>query len=210
MIDLAFGVSGARAHAHAAVPTLMFRLQIREAQKRAIHAILLRCQLQIEPRRRRHVAVEQERLIDVFGTAERWGEMLRPLVWAQTTLNVTAFEGSTEVDLPVACTYDFDVTSAKYLAALDEGDVPLRFLFSGTVFVKAPNGFMVQQVPWDKEAVYRMPLSVWHELMESYFPGAAWIRVRRETLDLLQRFRAKNGLTSWDEAIEAMLAETVR
>jgi hypothetical protein len=48
---------------------------------------------------------------------------------------------------------------------------------------------------------------VWRELMESYFPGCAWIRVKHETLDLLQRFRAKNGMTSWDEAIEAILAE---
>ena len=207
MISLTFGVSGVRAEKHAAVPTLMFSLQIRESAGRTIHAILLRCQLQIEPRRRRYIPEEQERLTDVFGESERWSETLRPVIWNQSTINVPPFEGSTQLDLPVACTYDFDVTSAKYLAALDNGEIPLRFLFSGTVFVKSPHGFMVEQVPWDREAVYRMPVAVWRELMESYFPGCAWIRVRHETLDLLQRFRAKNGLTSWDEAIEAILAE---
>ncbi len=208
MTGISFGVAGAKPLAHALVPTLAFRLQLRATQP--VQAILLRCQLQIEPRRRKYSESEKDRLADVFGTAERWSETLRPLVWSQSTINVPPFESAVEVDLPVACTYDFEVTAAKYLAAMDDGEIPLRFLFSGTMFVKAENGFLVQQIPWDKEATYRMPIAAWRELMDSYFPESAWIRVSRETLDVLQRFRAKNGLTSWDETIEAMLAEAVR
>jgi hypothetical protein len=205
MSDLSFQVTGVAALANAAVPTLAFRLQIREA--RPVHSILLRTQLQIEPRRRGHAPEEQERLMDLFGVPERWNETLRPLIWSHSTLNVPGFEGSIDVDLPIGCTYDFEVTAAKYLAALEGGEIPLRFLFSGTVFVKTPTGFMVQQVPWDKEALYRMPVAVWRQLMDAYFPGSAWICVRRETLASMQRFRAKNGLTSWDETIGAMLGE---
>ncbi len=208
MIDLSFAITRVKPLTNAVVPTLAFKLRIEAT--RPVHAILLRCQLQIEPRRRKHAPGEQDRLIDLFSVPEKWGESLRPLIWTQASINVPAFEESIEVDVPVACTYDFEVTSAKYLAALESGEIPLRFLFSGTVFVKSPNGFMVQQVPWNKEAVYRMPLAVWRELMDSYFPGSAWIRVRQETLEALQRFRAANGMRSWDEAIEAMLSEGVR
>ena len=36
-----------------------------------------------------------------------------------------ASPASTEVDLPVTCTYDFEVAAAKYLHALDDGEIPL-------------------------------------------------------------------------------------
>jgi Family of unknown function (DUF6084) len=203
MTDLLFEIAGVKTLEHAVAPTLAFRLRITAA--RPVNAILLQSQLRIEPRRRSHGADEQTRLTDVFGTPDRWNETLHPLTWAQSTVNVTQFEKSTEVDLPVACTYDFEVTAAKYLSALDRGDVPLRFLFSGTIFIKSENGYMVEQVPWNKEAVYRMPVAVWRELMDSYFPGSAWIRLRRETLDLLQRCRAQSGLVSWDEVIQEIV-----
>lgn len=203
MTDLSFDIAGVKPLPHAAAPTLAFRLRIGSAQP--VHAILLQSQLRIEPRRRLHAAEEQDRLADVFGTAGRWNETLRPLTWAQSIVNVTQFERSTEVDLPVACTYDFEVTAAKYLAALASGDVPLRFLFSGTIFVKTETGYFVEQVAWNKEAVYRLPLAIWRELMDSYFPGCAWIRVGRETLALLQRLRAQNGFLSWDETIQELL-----
>ena len=54
---------------------------------------------------------------------------------------VAGFAGETEVDLPVACTYDFEVAAAKYLHALGDGEVPLLLLFSGTVFVARRAGF---------------------------------------------------------------------
>ena len=200
---IAFEVISAKAVAHAAVPTIASHLRIRE--DRPVQAILLHCQIRIEPRRRPHTTDEQERLTDVFGTPDRWSETLHPLIWTQATISVPAFEANTEVDVPVACTYDFEVTAAKYLAALEGGEIPLRFLFSGTIFLKSQSGFAVEQVPWNREAAYRMPLSVWRELMDSYFPNSAWIRVRRETLHLLQRERAKNGYTGWDETIESLI-----
>ncbi len=203
MIELRFAVLDAHADPHGAAPTVVFRVRLQASA--AVHAILLRSQLQIEPRRRSHAVSEQERMVDLFGEADRWKDTLRPLIWARTSLTVPAFEESIEVDLPVACTYDFEVAAAKYLDALEGGVVPLLFLFSGTMFVKSPNGFRVEQVPWDREAPYRMPVQVWRDLMEAHFPGCAWIRIRRESLDALQRFRARNGLLSWDDAIEALV-----
>jgi hypothetical protein len=207
MSSLAFFIDGVRPEPHAAVPTLNFGLRIQDAAGTPVHSILLRCQVQIDTRRRPHGSAEQERLTDLFGTPERWGDTLRPLLWTQSTLVVPAFAGSTSVDLPIPCTYDFEVTSARYLQALEGGEVPLLVLFSGTVFRKAENGFRVEQVPWDRQASYRMPVEVWRRLMDAYFPGGGWIRLRRESLDALQRFRARHGITGWDDAIAALLEE---
>jgi hypothetical protein len=202
-MELSFAVVNVRAEAHAAVPTLTFRLRIMAG--RPVQAILLRCQLQIEPRRRRHGTEERERLSDVFGASERWNDTLKPLLWTSTSLTVPAFDASVEVDLALPCTYDFEVTAARYLQSLEGGEVPLLFLFSGTVFAKAENGFRVEQVPWDKEASFRLPVAVWRDLMEAYYPGCAWIRLRRESIDALQRFRNREALMSLDEAIEALI-----
>ena len=203
MIDLRFSVLEARADRHAAAPGLIFRVRMQSSAP--LHAMLLRCQVQIEPRRRPHSLSEQERLTDLFGEAPRWRDTLHPLIWARTSLTVPAFEDVLEIDLPVSATYDFEVAAAKYLDALEDGKVPLLFLFSGTVFARAENGFRVEQVPWDKEAPFHMPMEAWREAMEAHFPGCAWIRVRRETLDTLQRFRARHGMVSWDDAIEALM-----
>lgn len=200
-----FSVLGAHAVPHAAAPALAFRLRIRAA--RAVQAILLNTQIRIEPRQRAHTAEEKDRLADVFGTADRWGTTLHPLTWTQSNISVAAFEGEIEVDLTAPCTYDFEVTAAKYLAAVEGGEIPLRFLFSGTVFVKSPAGFLVEPVPWNKEAVYRMPVAAWREVMETFFPASAWIRVGRETLDRLQRLRAQRGSLGWDEFFADTLLE---
>jgi Family of unknown function (DUF6084) len=206
MIDLSFAVTGAEPEPHAAMPTLKFRLQIREAAARPIHAVLLRCQLRIEPRRRRYASTEKERMTDLFGEPERWKDTLQPLVWTQTSLTVPAFAGHADVSLPAACTYDLEVAAAKYLYAIEDGVVPLLFLFSGTVFAKTENGFQVEQIPWDREAAFQMPVRTWRDLMESYFPGHAWIRVRHESLAGLRRFRARHALLSWDDTIAALVS----
>jgi hypothetical protein len=108
--------------------------------------------------------------------------------------------------MPVACTYDFEVAAAKYLNTLEGGEVPLLLLFSGTVFFKSENGFQVEQIPWNREASFRMPVRIWRELMDAHFPGSAWIRVRRDSLAALQRFRAQNCHLSWDDTIAALMA----
>src|SRR5262245_66547252 len=98
----------------------------------------LRCQIRIEPNRRRYSDAEAERLLDLFGERSRWGETLKPMQFAELSVMVPGFNGGTEVDLAVPCTYDFEVASAKYLHGVEEGAVPLLLLFSGTVFIKGP------------------------------------------------------------------------
>jgi hypothetical protein len=205
--DLVFDAVDAKADRYAAVPTLQLKLRISETSGGQVHAIALRCQIRIEPQRRRYSSEEADGLLELFGETARWGDTLKPMQFANVALMVPGFSGSVEVDLPVPCTYDFEVAAAKYLHALGDGEVPLLLLFSGTVFTKGPGGFSVGQVPWHKEASYRLPVAVWREIMDRFFPNGGWIRVRRDTLDALQRYKATRALPTWDDALEALFKE---
>jgi len=205
MSELSFEIVGARAERYAAVPTMIFRLRISEADARPIQSIVLRAQIQIEAQRRHYGPAEESRLLELFDVPARWGQTLKPILWTLTTATVPAFEGVTEIDLPVTCTYDFEVTGAKYLHALDDGEIPLLFLFSGTVFARTGTGFAVDQVPWDREATYRLPVSVWRQMMDHYFPGGAWLRLSRESFDALHRFKADRALPTWDAAVAQLI-----
>ena len=209
MSDLAFTIIDARVEPYAVIPTLLFRLQISESSGERIHAIALRSQIQVEPRQRCYSHHEEDLLIELFGAPDRWSGTLRSLLWTQASLMVPGFEGTTVIDLPITCTYDFEVVAAKYLEALEDGEVPLLFLFSGTIFARGQLGFSVEQVPWEKEAKYRLPVRLWRDLMDRYFPGSAWIRLRRDSFDALYRFKGRHALLTWDDAIETLLNEAV-
>ncbi|HEX5501867.1 MAG TPA: DUF6084 family protein [Thermomicrobiales bacterium] len=205
MPDLRFSVAGAGVLAYAAVPTLRFTLDIANAGGEPVRSIALDAQIRIAAAQRRYTAEEQARLADLFGAADRWGETLGSLLWTHAAVQVPPFTGSTTVDLPVACTYDFEVVGAKYFHGLAEGEVPLEFLFSGTVFYDGERGLQAVRIPWDKEARYRLPVSVWRETMEHYFPGSAWLRLRRDVFDRLYRYKTRQGLPTWEAALEALL-----
>ncbi len=207
MADLIFGCTGATAERYAATPTLTFALTITERSGVRVHAIALRCQIRIEPHRRRYSAAEAQRLHDLFGDPSRWAETVKPIQLATVTTMVPTFTAVTETNLQVQVTYDLEVTSARYLHGLDDGTIPLLLLFSGTVFVANGDGFSVELVPWSAEASYRMPVSVWRELVDVHFPNSAWLRCSRQTLDELSAFKAKRALPTWDATLEALLAE---
>jgi hypothetical protein len=120
---------------------------------------------------------------------------------------VPTFSAVTEIELPVPCTYDLEVASARYLQGLDDGTIPLLMLFSGTVFVATEQGFSVELVPWSAEASYRMPVTVWRELVDAHFPGSAWLRCSRQTLDALSEYKARNALPTWDATLAELLAQ---
>ncbi|HJQ46679.1 MAG TPA: DUF6084 family protein [Amycolatopsis sp.] len=207
MAELSFDCLDVYAQRYAASPTLLFRVRIADLTGTALHAIALRCQIRIETRQRRYDQHESEVLGHLFGDPSRWGDTLKPLQFTSVSTMVPEFTGACEIEIPVPCTYDLEVAAGKYFHALEEGVVPLLLLFSGTVFGKGDKGFWVDQVPWHKEAHYRMPVAVWRELMDLYFPNDAWIRLRRETVDALLRFKAEHAIPTWDAAMETLLAK---
>jgi hypothetical protein len=211
MTLLAATVLDARPSAETASPGVTFRLRLEEfSSEGLVHALALHVQTRIEPRGRRYSSDEQHRLYELFGDPSQWDRTLRGVVWAHSALVVPTFEKRIDVDLPVACTYDLEVAAAKYLHAIRGGDVPLAFLFSGTLFRAIDGRFRVEPISWDLEAAYRMPTDVWQAAMDRFFPGGGWLRVERSTIDRLQTFRGRHALLGWDTAIDALLerAET--
>ncbi|GAB7029391.1 DUF6084 family protein [Streptomyces sp. NPDC021749] len=206
MTELSFECTGVRADRRAAAPTLLFRLRLTTADPAdRVHAVALRCQIRIEPARRDYRPDEAEALADLFGDRSRWSSTLHPLQFAQVSHVVPGFTGTTEIELPVPCSYDLDVAAGRYFHALADGEVPLLLLFSGTVFAGA-GGFRVHPVPWHKEAQVRMPVTVWQEMIDTHFPGCGWLRLPRTTLDALLAYRSRHALPSWHQAVEALLA----
>jgi Family of unknown function (DUF6084) len=205
--DLVFDCTGARADKYAVTPSMFFSLRISETSGQRVEAIALRCQIRIEPARRRYNDDEAERLNDLFGETQRWADTLKPMQFITVSLMVPGFTGSTEIDLPVPLTYDMEIGATRYFAGLDGGDVPLLLLFSGTVFSIAGGKMSVTQVPWSKEASYRLPVGVWREAIDAHFPNSAWLRVSSLTFDDLLRYKTARGLVTWEAVLLDLLSQ---
>jgi hypothetical protein len=212
---LRIAIENAAAVPFAATPLLAFELRINnDPPEQLIHTVALKAQIQIETTRRQYDPKEQESLLDLFGTPDRWGQTLRSMLWTHATVMVPRFTGSTTAQLQVPCTFDFNVAATKYFHALSRGELPLCFQFSGTVFYQGENDLLqVSPISWDKEAKFRLPVEAWKNLMDEYYPNAAWLALSRDAFERLQQFKLRESITTWDEAIERALAaaqDTVR
>ena len=206
MTEVTFAVLEVSPEPYAVTPVLTARVGIAADGDDPVHAIALRCQVRIEPLRRGYTDEEAAGLLDLFGPRERWGRTQHNFLWLHTTAMVQGFTGTTQVELPLECTYDFEVTASKYFHALRDGMIPLQFLFSGTVFTRGEQNFSVQQVPWDREDHYDLPVSAWRKLMQLHYPNSGWLRLSRDTVDALSAFKSARGLLSYDEAVTSLLA----
>lgn len=207
MPDLSFRIERAEAVPHAATPLLALKLRLTTADPaETIHTVALRCQIQMEVTRRKYTAGDQERLLDLFGEPARWGQTLRNLLWTHASLVVPSFQGTTLVDLPVPCSFDFNVAATKYFDGLADGDVPICVQFSGTVFYPAPEGgLQVAPISWDKEARFKLPVKVWRDMMELYYPNSAWLCLHKDAFDRLYQYKVRHGIPTWEEALERLL-----
>jgi len=204
--DLEFKLEGAEVADFAAIPSLVFKLRIENLEDEPVRSVALNTQIRIAATGRHYEAAEQERLLELFGEPSRWKDTLRSLLWTHTVLQVPRFSGSTVVDMPVACTYDLEVVAAKYFYALQDGEVPLEFLFSGTIFYAGEDGrLQTTRISWEKEAEFRLPVRLWKEMMDQYFPNSAWVRLRKDAFDQLYDYKVRKGLPTWEATVEALL-----
>jgi len=205
--DLSFQVDGVEVTPYAVAPLLTFRLRATNASPdEAIHNVVLRCQIQIESTRRNYDPEEEQRLRDLFGEPQRWGQTLRAMLWTHANVVIPPFAGETVIDLPVTCSYDFNLAVTKYFYALEQGEIPLNFLFSGTVFYQDGEALQVAPISWSKEARFRLPVATWRHLMETYYPNLAWLQLRRDVFDRLYRYKVRHGIPTWEQLMERILS----
>jgi len=210
MPELNFQIEGAKPVPYGASPLLAFELRVTNSgPEPSIHTVVLRAQIQIEVTRRRYTPEEQAKLLDLFGEPGRWGQTLKNMLWTNAIVIVPGFEKETSVQLQVPCTFDFNVGATKYFHGLSEGDLPLNFLFSGTVFYADSNEqLQVAPISWEKEAKFKLPLKIWKDLIDHYYPNSAWLYLRRDVFDRLYQYKVRHGITSWEQVIERVLAGT--
>ncbi|HEU0275492.1 MAG TPA: DUF6084 family protein [Candidatus Udaeobacter sp.] len=208
MPDLDFKITGIEPARRGLAPLLHFILEVTNSpETETIQTVMLQAQIQIQAPGRVYNADEKKKLKELFGAPEDWGQTLRTRLWTHANTIIPQFHGHTTTILAVPCTFDFNVAATKYFYALEEGDVPLLFLFSGTTFYTAPDGrLQIQKISWEKECSWRMPIARWQELMEHHYPDSAWIAMRRDVFDQLCEFKRREGLSSWDEVLERLLA----
>jgi uncharacterized protein DUF6084 len=207
MPDLNFKIEEATVIPFAAAPTLGFRLRIENAiAGERIHTVALRCQIQIDVTRRRYTMQEQSRMRDLFGEPERWSQTLRSLLWTHANVVIPSFLGSTVADLPVPCTFDFNVAATKYFEGLTDGEIPLHLMFSGTVFyADADDALQVIPISWEQEARFNLPVKVWRDMMDSYYPNSVWLNLRRDVFERLYQYKTQHGIPTWEQALEKVL-----
>ena len=192
---------------YAAVPTVAARLHIvNSVLEESIQSISLNCQVQIQPRGRQYSAIEEARLLDLYGERERWGSTMKPLHWLTLVVKVPPFKRETAVDLPLPCSLDFDVAANKYFYGLDAGSVSVTVMFSGTVFYSHEFGAVqITQIPWDREAQFKLPIDVWKAAIDFHYPESAWLRLSRETFQRLYRYKVAHGIPIWSDVLEQLL-----
>jgi hypothetical protein len=207
MPDLSFQVEGIEVVEDAATPMLAFKLNLSDSNpEQTIHTVALRCQIQLEVARRKYTAEDQEKLLDLFGEPSRWGQTLRSLLWTHANLVVPSFKGTTLVNLIVPCTFDFNVAATKYFDGLGDGEVPVCLQFSGTVFYAgAENVLQVAPISWDKEARCKLPIKIWREMMESYYPNGAWLCLHKDAFDRLSQYKMRHGIPTWEEVLDRIM-----
>lgn len=215
MPDLQFTIESTDVVPYAAVPTVVFKLRIvNNPSSQMVHTVALRAQIQIEAARRKYDAIEQAKLMDLFGEPYRWGQTLRSMLWTHASVVVPRFAGDTLADILVPCTFDFNIAATKYFHGMTSGDLPLCFQFSGTVFYQGEDETLqVAPISWDKESNYRWPVAVWKDLMDAYYPNSVWLSLQRDTFDRLYQYKVREGIPTWEETFEralTALAETVR
>ncbi len=208
MPDLDFTVVGVRPVNHGITPLLEFELRVEnQPPDEAIQAVALHVQIQLECPKRSYSSREKEQLLELFGTPERWGQTLRNRLWTHLDTSIPPFTGSTTVGLTVPCTFDLKVASAKYFHALQEGEVALLFLYSGSIFYQTDGGpLQVSRISWNKEGTFRMPMAAWRETIDHHYPNCGWLAVDREVFDRLDAFRRDLPAPTWENAITRLLA----
>lgn len=212
MPDLKFEIISAEVRPYAIVPTLVFSLQItNETENEEVYAAALKCQVMIEAIKRTYNEETKDKLHELFGEPFRWNETLRSFFWTIVNVPVPRFTGKTIVEISIPCSEDQAMAAGKYFYAVSNGLVPLAFLFSGTLFYKdAADNLQVILIPWEKEALYKMPADLWQKMMDIHFPNCRWLRMPKSIYDKLVNYKAHSTFPTLENCLESILEKVLK
>ena len=200
MPDLSFVIERGSPVLQAAAPMMAFRVRIANQSLERIHAIALDCKIHVEAPSgppTRHV---RDRLEELFGEPSRWASATRPMLWARAGAIVKSFSESAVCEIEVPCSFDFNLAATKFFYGVEAASAPLLFEFSGTAF---PDGDPAPIAP--RTARFTLPMSVWSELMENYYPDSTWLRLPRSVFQRLAQFKDENLIPTWEDVLERLL-----
>ncbi len=212
MPDLLFRIPEVKAVPFAATPTLSAQLHIANTvMNETVQSVALNCQVQIQPLGRAYTALEEARLLDLFGERERWARTMKPMLWMNTVLRVPPFTGKTSVELTLPCSLDFEVAANKYFYGLDAGSIAVFVMFSGTIFYTGVDGAVqITQIPWDREASFQLPVETWKKAVDAHYGNSVWLRLPKDAFDRLYRYKVARGIPLWETAIARLLDDAER
>jgi hypothetical protein len=212
MPNLKFEIVLSEVKQYAVVPTLAFKLRItNNVEDEEVYAAALKCQVMIEAIKRTYNEDSKDKLHELFGEPFRWDETLRSFFWTIINVPVPRFIGSTDVEIAIPCSEDQALAAGKYFYAVSDGHVPLAFLFSGTLFYKDPEGHLqITLVPWEKEALCKMPANLWQQMMDTHFPNSRWMRVRKDIYERLVKYKSHTAFATLDNCLESILDEALK
>ena len=212
MPDLKFEIISSEVKQFAITPTLSFKLQITNAtENEEVYAAALKCQVMVEAIKRTYNENAKDKLRELFGEPFRWDETLKSFFWTIINIPVPRFTGKTVVEVTIPCSEDQAMAAGKYFYAVSDGDVPLAFLFSGTLFYNDAEGdLQISLVPWEKEAFCKMPVRLWQNMMDIYFPDCRWLRITKETYDKLVKYKAQSAYPTLEAALESLLQDALK
>lgn len=185
------------------MPELLFAVESIEAERHSVSpqlAVRL-CVINADPS-------TQVRSISLDAQVRIHASVRKNLFWTQAGCHVPPFSGSCTAKLLLHCSFDFNVAATRYFHRMSGGQVPLEFLFSGTViYADADGALRAEQVPWTKEAHYSLPVRVWQDMMNYHYPDTVWLRLPRSVFERLQRYRSDHGLPRWEQAVAELLED---
>ena len=170
-----------------------------------IHSVALRCQIQLEVARRQYSADDQERLRDLFGETERWGQTLKTMLWTHASVVAPAFQDTAVVDVPCRAPSISTLPPPSISTALPMAIFLSRFCSAGRAYADGDGALQVAPIPWDKEARFRLPVKAWREMMDIYYPNSAWLCLRRDVFERLYQYKVARGIPTWEQTLESIL-----
>lgn len=209
MPELSFRVNDVCALPYAAVPTICACIGIEDARAtEEIRGLCLNCEVLIDPLRRKYTAVEESRLLELFGERESWARTMKPMVWANISVKVPGFSGATSADVQLPCSLDFDVAATKYFYGIESGSIGIVMRFGGTVFMAGFDGeLQMQEIPRGHEIRFDLPVEVWQAAIGAHYGHTTWLRLPRDVFDRLYHFKVSQGIPSWPAVIAQLLDE---